>query len=94
MATTPVSRRIGGTSRSGSRGMKMPHERDESAANAKNHDELEPVQAEQMEQARQDLESGQQDTDCRSTPVQPDTACPQPESPPTPERRPRGGRRT
>jgi hypothetical protein len=88
MPTKPVSRRIGGTSRAGSENLPLPHERDESSTDAMNEGELNPVQAEQMEQARRDMESDQQNTDCRSMPQPEGSACPQPDSLPEPPRPP------
>jgi hypothetical protein len=79
MPTKPVTRRIGGAERSRSAGMSMPHERDESSTHAKDKSQLNPVQSDQMEQARRDLESDRQDTDCRSVPQPEGSACPQPD---------------
>jgi hypothetical protein len=76
MATKPVTRRIGGATESRQDRLPMPHERDESATQAADADRLEPVQAEQMEQARLDTESEQQNTDCRSQPQEEGSACP------------------
>lgn len=84
MPTTPVTRRIGGRSASRSVGMREPHERDESSTDAMKKDELAPVQADQMEQARRDLESPQQDTDCYKALEGKGGACPQPDSLPEP----------
>jgi hypothetical protein len=78
MTTTPVTRRIGGQAQTRRSRMRMPHERDESSTHAEHEGQLEPVQSEQMEQARQDLESEQQDTDCRSLPTEEGSACPTP----------------
>jgi hypothetical protein len=86
MATTPVTRSIGGQHRTRQSGLRMPHERDESSAHAADSEKLEPVQAEQMEQARQDLESGQQDTDCRASPTPEGSACPTPPADSVPEK--------
>jgi hypothetical protein len=76
MATTPVTRKIGGSTGSRQDRLRMPHERDESATQADDPDRLDPVQAEQMEQARRDTESEQQNTDCRSQPQEEGSACP------------------
>jgi hypothetical protein len=58
--------------------MRMPHERDESATHGAHEEQLEPVQAEKMEQARRDVESEQQDTDCHGQPAAQDSDCPAP----------------
>jgi hypothetical protein len=79
MPTTPVIRKIGGQEPDKSSGMKMPHERDESSSDAKEKKDLEPVQSEQMEQARKDMEGPQQDTDCYAMPQPDDSACAQPD---------------
>ncbi len=48
--------------------MRMPHERDESASQNANDEDKSADQRETIARARRDLESGQQDTDCRSQP--------------------------
>jgi hypothetical protein len=56
--------------------MRMPHERDESATENAGVDDKADVQRDTMKRAREDIESAQQDTDCRSQPnASPD--CPQ-----------------
>lgn len=56
--------------------MRMPHERDESSTENARPDDKAEVQRETMKRARKDIESPQQDTDCRSQPnASPD--CPQ-----------------
>jgi hypothetical protein len=76
MATTPGPRKIGGATEPRQDRLRMPHERDESATQAADSDSLDPVQAEQMEQARIDKEGAQQNTDCRSLPPEEGSACP------------------
>ena len=48
--------------------MRMPHERDESSTENARIDDKAGVQRETMARARKDIESKQQDTDCRSQP--------------------------
>jgi len=55
--------------------MRMPHERDESAVENAQLSEKSPEQRDIIARARKDLESGQQDTDCRSQPND-SPACP------------------
>lgn len=76
MPTTPVTGRIGSPVPSSRKGLRLPHERDESSTDVQRTDQIAPVQADQMEQARQDMEGPQQDTDCRARPQSTDSACP------------------
>jgi hypothetical protein len=55
--------------------MRMPHERDESAAGSAGNARAIPSQARLLGQAHRDLERGLQDTDCRGVPDSADSAC-------------------
>ena len=48
--------------------LRQPNDRDESSTDADRIEETAPVQREQMERARRDVESDRRDTDCRSMP--------------------------
>jgi hypothetical protein len=61
--------------------MRMPHERDESAAAAASGSKS-PAQEEMMGQAAEDLAHGLRDTDCRGQPRAEQSPCPSPASAP------------
>ncbi len=48
--------------------MRMPHERDQSATQNASLEQKSRGQRDTIERARRDIDSGQQDTDCRSQP--------------------------
>ena len=54
--------------RSTSDRMRMPHERDQSATQNASLEQKSRGQRDTIERARRDIDSGQQDTDCRSQP--------------------------
>jgi hypothetical protein len=56
--------------------MRMPHERDESAAGSAGSTRALPAQAGLLKQAHRDLARGLQDTDCRAIPNVSGSACP------------------
>ena len=82
--------------------MRLPHERDESAAAATSGEKM-PDQQAVIGQAAADLAHGMRDTDCRNQPPAVDSPCPQPAPSPgrergratsaTPSRLGRAGRR-
>jgi len=79
-ATTTIADPLGGAEPA-PQDLRQPNDRDESSKDAQRIEELAPVQREQMERARRDLESDRRDTDCRSVPQQPDGACAQLDDP-------------
>jgi hypothetical protein len=76
--TTTIVQPLGGAERTG-QALKQPNDRDESAGDAAKSDTLAPAQHDHMERARRAVESGHEDTDCRSMPQAPGSACSQPE---------------
>jgi hypothetical protein len=60
--------------------LRQPNERDASSTDAARADGLAPVQRDQMERARRDVEGPGRDTDCRSMPNG-STDCAQPDDP-------------